>query len=105
MVKILELVILQSKTAKFINMMTEKHLKDIINYALRNFDADYDYVLKNKVINGVAWYEYFWDDDKSKAEFMEWLKKYLKKNLKYPKNRINVIANWIDLCYGLKVYK
>lgn len=84
--------------------MTEKNLKDIINYALRNFNADYDYVLKNKVINGVAWYEYFWDDDKSKAEFMDWLRKYVKKNFKGNKNRVNDIAGLIDLCYGLKLY-
>jgi hypothetical protein len=85
-------------------MMTEKHLKDIINYALRNFNADYDYVLKNQVINGVTWYEYFWDDDKSKAEFMDWLRKYVKKNFKQHKNRVDSVAGLIDLCYGLKLY-
>lgn len=81
-----------------------KVIKDIINYELRNFNADYAYVINNPEINGVAWYEYFWDDKESKEEFLSWLTKYLKKNVLITPKLIDTQVRLFDLYCGLKVY-
>ena len=92
---------------KKLKLNSEECFRNIINYMLREFDADFDYVQKNPVIKGVDWYQYFWDTVESKKEFNDWLKQYLTKEVKltpFQKSRVDTIVSLINLMYGLTVY-
>jgi len=82
----------------------EAMMRDIVNFELRHFDADYDKVKKFKKFNGIDWYEWFWDDAQSKAEWLKFTRDYLKKNCLLDKKGLNRYVATIDLYLGLKVY-
>lgn len=90
---------------KKINLASEEFVKTAINYMLREFDADYDYVKKHPNINRVPWYQYFWDTPETKQEFLTWLENFIKTKVNYKPNKIEHIIASIDLMWGLKVYE
>lgn len=90
---------------KKIKLDSEDFLKPVVNYMLREFNADYNYVKKHNEINGVPWFQYFWDTPESKEEFLTWLEKFIKANVNYRPHKIKNVINYIDLMYGLKVYE
>lgn len=78
--------------------------KNIINYMVRKYNIDFDYVVSNPEIEGMSWYQYYTFN--SEKEYEKW-KKYALKQFKraYPysteefnKKRVA----WLDFQYGLK---
>lgn len=90
---------------KKIKLDSEDFLIPVINYMLREFNADYNYVKKHSEINGVPWFQYFWDTPESKEEFLTWLEKFIKANVNYKPYKIKNVISYIDLMWGLKVYE
>lgn len=84
--------------------LSEDHLRDIINFMLREYDVDYDYVVRHPIINKMHWFQYYWDDEESKEVFLDWLRKYIKQNIKCSSKILNEYVSNIDLMWGLKVY-
>lgn len=89
---------------KKIKLDSEEFLRPVINYMLRDYGIDYDYVKKHPEINGMLWCQYYWDTPETKQEFLDWLKKFLKTNVNYKPHSIQNIVDSIDLTWGLKVY-
>ena len=87
-----------------LKLNSEEVLKEIINYMLREYDADYDFILKHPKINNTLWFNYYWDTQESKNDFLKWLKKYLKQKVDYSPFKIDDVVNSINSTYGLKVY-
>ncbi len=88
-----------------IKLDSEEFLRPVITYMLREYGVDYDYVVKHPKIKGVLWCQYYWDTDKTKQEFLDWLRTFLKTNVNYKPHHINDVVSSIDLMWGLKVYK
>ena len=78
--------------------------KNIINYMLRKYNVDFDYVVSNPEIGGVPWYQYYTFD--SEKEYEKWKKYALKQfNRAYPYSSENFNKRrvvWLDFQYGLK---
>ena len=90
---------------KKIKLDSEEFLRPVINYMLREYNADYESVKKKPIINGVPWYEYYWDTPESKKEFLDFLESFLKKNVNYKPHPLKQVLGIIDLQWGLKVYE
>lgn len=90
---------------KKIKLESEEFLRPVINYMLREYGVDYDYVKKNSKIKGVLWCQYYWDTLESKKEFLDWLRVFIKTNVNYKPHKIESIISQIDLMWGLKVYE
>jgi hypothetical protein len=88
-----------------IKLNSEEFLRPVINYMLREYNVDYDYVVKHPKIKGEIWCHYYWDTPKSKKEFLDWLKAYLKANVNYKPYIIEDVIIALDTVWGLKVYK
>lgn len=89
---------------KKIKLDSEEFIRPVINYMLREYEVDYDYVKKHNDIKGIPWFQYYWDSPESKQEFLDWLKVFLKTNVNYTPYRINDVVKHIDFMYGLIVY-
>jgi hypothetical protein len=89
---------------KKIKLKSEEFIIPVINYMLREFNADYESVKKKPIIKKMAWFEYYWDTPESKQEWRDWTKDFIKNNVNYKPYKIDKIINEIDLMYGLKVY-
>jgi len=90
---------------KKIKLNSEEFLRPVINYMLREFDADYESVKKKPMYGKIPWYQYYWDTLESKKEFLDWLKKFLKSNVDYRPYQTDRVVSTIDLIWGLKVYE
>ena len=90
---------------KKIKLNSEEFLKFVIDYMLREFDADYESVKKKQMYGKIPWYQYYWDTPETKKEFLDWLKKFLKTNVDYKPYKIDNVVSQIDLMWGLKVYE
>lgn len=90
---------------KKLKLDSEEVVRQIVNYALREYDADYEYVKKYTKINGVIWFQYFWDTPESHDEWIKWTTKFLKTKVNCKGYNIGKLVSLIDLCYGLKVYE
>lgn len=90
---------------KKIKLNSEEFLRPVINYMLREYGVDYDYVVKHPKIKGVLWCQYYWDTNETKQEFLDWLRTFLKTNVNYKPHHINDVVSSIDLMWGLKVYE
>ena len=88
-----------------IKLDSEEFLRPVITYMLREYGVDYDYIHKHQTFGKIPWYQYYWDTPETKKEFLDWLAKYIKKNVDYKPNSINKIVQTIDLMWGLKVYE
>jgi hypothetical protein len=89
---------------KKIKLDSEEFLRPVINYMLREFNADYESVKKKQMYGNTPWFQYYWDTPETKKEFLDWLRKFLKTNVVYKPKSINDIVESIDLMWGLKVY-
>lgn len=89
---------------KKIKLDSEEFLRSVIDYMLREFNADYESVKKKQMYGNTPWFQYYWDTPKTKKEFLDWLRKFLKTNVDYKPNSINNIVESVDLMWGLKVY-
>ena len=89
---------------KKIKLDSEEFLKSVIDYMLREFNADYESVKKKQMYGNTPWFQYYWDTPETKKEFLGWLRKFLKTNVDYKPNSINNIVESVDLMWGLKVY-
>ncbi len=89
---------------KKIKLNSEEFLKPVIDYMLREFNADYESVKKKQMYGSTPWFQYYWDTPETKKEFLDWLRKFLKTNVDYKPNSINNIVESVDLMWGLKVY-
>ena len=89
---------------KKLNLTDEQVVRDIVNYMLRYYDADYEYVKKHSKIKGVDWFHYYWDDTDSKSEWFAWTVDYLKNNVNCKKFTPEEVAIVIDTMYGLIIY-
>lgn len=90
---------------KKIKLDSEEFLRPVINYMLREFDADYESVKKKQMYGNTPWFQYYWDTPKTKEEFLNWLQKFIKKQVSYKPNKINAIVDSVDIMWGLKVYE
>lgn len=88
-----------------IKLDSEEFLRPVITYMLREYDVDYDYVVKHPKINGVLWCKYYWDTPKSKKHFLDWLKKFLKAKVDYKPHKLEDVIYTIDYAWGLKLTK
>lgn len=88
-----------------IKLNSEEFVSTVVDYMLREFDADYQSVKKKPRIKNVDWYEYYWDSPETKKEFLDWLKKFLKTKVNYSPYKIDNVVSQIDLMWGLKVYE
>jgi hypothetical protein len=88
-----------------IKLDSEEFLRPVINYMLREYGVDYDYVVKHPKIQGVIWFHYYWDTPETKKEFLDWLKTFLKTKVDYKPYLIKNVVSSIDLHWGLKVYE
>lgn len=82
----------------------EKAVKRIINYQLKPYKVDMDYVIENPKIDGIPWYQYY--TFKSLKEEQDW-EKYSKRQLRkaYPYMSDKYIERefaMIGLMWGLK---
>jgi hypothetical protein len=89
---------------KKIKLDSEEFLRPVIDYMLREFNADYESVKKKQMYGNTPWFQYYWDTPETKKEFLDWLRKFLKTNVVYKPKSINDIVESIDLMWGLKVY-
>lgn len=77
--------------------------KEIINKQLELYNVDYNYVVKNKEIEGKPWYIYY--TFKTKEDFDNWKNfsiKLMINNLKYNKEYSKKTFEMINFNYGLK---
>lgn len=89
---------------KKIKLDSEEFLRPVINYMLREFDADYESVKKKQMYGNTPWFQYYWDTPETKEEFLNWLHKFIKTQVNYKPNKINAIVDSVDITWGLKVY-
>lgn len=89
---------------KKIKIYTEEFVKPVINYMLREYDADYESVKKTPEIKGTPWFQYYWDTPETKLEFITWLEDFIKTQCSYKPHKPKDIISAIDLMWGLKVY-
>lgn len=90
---------------KKIKLNSEEFLRPVIDYMLREYGVDYDYVVKHPTFGKIPWYQYYWDSPETKKEFLDWLKKFLKTKVDYSPYKIDNVVSQIDLMWGLKVYE
>lgn len=90
---------------KKILLNSEEFLKPVINYMLREYNADYESVKKKPIIKNTAWFQYYWDTPETKQEWVNWTKEFIKENVSYKPYKIDKIIRSIDLSYGLIVYE
>ena len=88
-----------------VKLDSEEFLRVAVTHMLREYDVDYDYVVKHPSIKGVLWCHYYWDTPETKKEYLSWLRNYLKINVNYKPHNIEDVINSIDTMWGLKVYK
>ena len=86
-----------------IKLDSEEFLRHVITYMLREYGVDYDYVVKHPKIKGVLWCQYYWDTEKTKQEFLDWLKTFLKTKVDYKPYKLDKIILSIDLHWGLTI--
>ena len=90
---------------KKIKLNSEEFLKPVITYMLREFDADYESVKKKQMYGKIPWFQYYWDTNESKKEFLDWLREFIKTQVDYKPNKLSDVVYTIDTMWGLKVYK
>ena len=82
----------------------EKAERNIINYMLKPYKVDIQYVIDNPKIEGKDWFFYYTFN--SVKEYDKWKKyalKQFKKAYPYSTDEFNLRRfSWIDLCYGLR---
>jgi hypothetical protein len=88
-----------------VELNSEKFLRFVINYMLREFDADYESVKKKQMYGNTPWFQYYWDTPETKKQFLDWLREFIKATVNYKPNSIDDIVESIDLMWGLKVYE
>ena len=76
----------------------EETLKTLINTMLKQHNVDFDYVKKNKTINGVPWYEHFTWTIAEEKEFKDFFIKHLITECSpaIPKHEIEKEFNWFN---------
>ncbi len=89
---------------KKIKLDSKEFLEPVINYMLREYGVDYNYVVKHPKIKGLVWCEYYWDTPETKEEFLTWLRIFLKTNVDYKPHNIEDVISSINDTWGLKVY-
>lgn len=90
---------------KKIKLDSEEFLRPVINYMLREYGVDYNYIVKYQKYKNIPWFEYYWDTPETKKEFLDWLKQFLKTNVNYKPHSIDDVINSINSTWGLKVYE
>lgn len=86
-----------------IKLDSEEFLRPVITYMLREYGVDYDYVVKHPKIKGLVWCQYYWDTEKTKQEFLDWLKTFLKTKVNYKPYKLKSLISSIDLHWGLTI--
>lgn len=82
--------------------MNSKHIQKIIDkqFLIAGHKVRYKDIVNNKV--GEWWIEYTCTEEQNE-KWKKWVANYLKKNLKFTKDRATVETAWIDLNYGLRI--
>jgi hypothetical protein len=88
-----------------IRLDSEEFLRPVINYMLREFDADYESVKKKQMYGKIPWFQYYWDTLETKKEFLDWLREFIKTKVEYKSHNLNDVILNTDLMWGLKIYK
>lgn len=86
-----------------IKLNSEEFLRPVITHMLREYGVDYDYVVKHPKIKGLLWCQYYWDTEKTKQEFLDWLKTFLKTKVNYKPYKLESVVSSIDLHWGLTI--
>lgn len=78
--------------------------KNIINYMLRKYNVDFQYVIDNPEIEGTPWYQYYtFDSEKEVEQWKKYSLKQFKRAYPYSTTEYNEKrVKWIDFQYGLK---
>lgn len=78
------------------------HLKKIIDkqFNIANLDLKYQDVVDDKI---PEWYSKYSYSTKDNEKWKKWLIEYLRKELKYTRDRAYVESEWYNLCYGLRI--
>lgn len=76
----------------------------IVNYMLKPYNVDCDYVIKNPEINGVPWYQYYtFNSEEEYKRYKKYALKQYRKAYPYSNEKyINSIFSGLDLYCGLK---
>ena len=79
--------------------------KALFNKMLEKHCIDYDYIMANQHINGVAWCSHYdWTQQES-DEYKKWYIKFYQENVtpRYTKKYLEKSWQWFNLMYGLKI--
>lgn len=78
-------------------------VENIINYQLKPYKVDFDYIMKNQHINGIPWYQYYkFTSEKQVRKYEKYAKKQIRKAYPYMTEKyINREYAMFDLMYGL----
>ena len=88
----------------YFNLNNKDIVIKIINLALKKYKVDYNHIIKNPIIEGKMWFNYYTFD--SEKEYYDWKNKSKKIIKKYhpdwTDNNIQREMSWIDVAYGLR---
>lgn len=80
----------------------DKIYEQLVNKMLEKHNIDWDFVIKNPIIEETPWYDHYTWSSEEQDQFKEWAVDFLRKNYKMPKYKAEGEVSLFILYCGLK---